>query len=135
MTIAGRRELDRRAHTRHVVSLPALLLVGPESEPVAATVMDISLGGALVASPPGPEPGSMVLLEVRAAPLLVRLHARVAAVRYEAAEARLHLDFAASDRASLDRLASLVARLAARSGTPHDRARRASTAEPRTFRV
>ena len=48
MPLADRNSLERRAHIRYPVSIPAMLSVDESSMPVGATVVDISLGGALV---------------------------------------------------------------------------------------
>ena len=132
MPLADRNFLERRAHTRYPVSIPALLGAADGSEPLRATVVDISLGGALLISGHELEPGSSVLVELQASPRLVRLFGRVVATSGEPPCVRVHVAFTSADRSSL---ASLIDQLASRSGTPHDRARRATIASPRTFRL
>ncbi|MGD9934519.1 MAG: PilZ domain-containing protein [Dehalococcoidia bacterium] len=132
MPLADRNYLDRRAHTRYPVSMPALLGAADGSGSMAATVVDISLGGALLIAGHELEPGSSILVELQASSLLVRLFARIVAISGEPPSVRVHLAFASADRSSL---VSLIDQLASRSGTPHDRARRATIASPRTFRI
>lgn len=135
MPVPDRNFHEHRAHTRYPVSLPAIVARPDGSSPAAATVVDISLGGALACAAFAACPGDTVLLDLRLPPQVVHLLARVVAVSADGSAQRLHLAFAGGDRASLSALAALVERHAARAGSPHDRARQAAIASPRTFRL
>ncbi|MCA9829303.1 MAG: PilZ domain-containing protein [Dehalococcoidia bacterium] len=132
MPLADRNFLERRAHTRYPVSIPAVIDAAPGAEPLPATVVDISLGGALLVTPQQLEPGSTVSIELHASPHFLWLFARVVATSEEGPSIRVHVAFTSTDKSTL---MSLIDQLASRSGTPHDRARRAAVASPRTFRL
>jgi len=130
--LADRNFLERRAHIRYPVSIPAVIDAATGAGPWPATVVDISLGGALLVTPQQLEPGATVSVELQASPHFVWLFARVVATSEEAPNVRVHLAFTSANRSML---ISLIEQLASRSGTPHDRARRAAVASPRTFRL